>query len=749
MKQFFKDHFGLYLLGSKELVGYDNTNLLAHTNKGDFIFKTYPFDQNQWELVKAENEVLLGIKGNSTPQPFAFQDRTFEKVIEIEGQSKICRLLSFIPGEFLAEVPYSNKLAQNFGAFLADLVLKMSDYTPLAYKARKWEWDLQHSLLNKKYLKHISNPSQRKIVEYYFQQFEIKVLPIQENLRKALIHNDANEWNVLVQDNKITGIIDFGDVTYAPLINEVAVALTYLIYDKENPIAFTQDFIQGFHAIYPLQADELAVLYYLVAVRLCMSVCNSAFARSTQPTNDYTLISEEKAWLTLDNWLKTSPIYAETTFRKAINFPPIKSNFDQKRILQERKKHFATNLSISYERPVSIVNSAFQYFYDTQGNTILDAYNNIPCVGHCHPKITEVTRNAMAKLNTNTRYIYPELTAYAEKLLGKFPCELSKVFFVNSGSAASDLAIRLVKSHTKRNKIVVMEHGYHGNTQTSMEASDYKFNNPKGDGQKEHILKVEIPSDYRGKFANEDNSGEKYALKAIEQLRPESTEIAAFIAEPIVGCGGQVPLGQGYLKTIYPKIRAWGGLCISDEVQTGFGRIGEHFWGFQAHGVIPDIVILGKPIANGHPMGAVVCTREIADSFSNGLEFFSSFGGNPVSCAIATAVLDIIDEEKLQENALEVGQYFMQSLRSLQKNHLCIGDVRGSGLFLGIEMVIPPKQSPDTALAQLLKNELRNRNILVDTDGPFDNVIKSKPPMCFTKENVDTLVKAIQEILRQ
>jgi 4-aminobutyrate aminotransferase-like enzyme len=458
-------------------------------------------------------------------------------------------------------------------------------------------------------------------------------------------------------------------------------------------------------------------------------------------------VSENNAWNTLHKWLKTSPIYAEKSFRKATQYPKKKGTTQLAQLLKQREHFFSSNLSISYQLPLQIAKSAFQYFYDTEGNTILDAYNNIPCVGHAHPRITEVATKSFSTLNTNTRYIYPELTEYAEKLLSKFPSSLSKVFLVNSGSAASDLAIRLVKAHTKRDKIVVMEHGYHGNTQIGIDVSDYKFNNPKGDGQKEHILKVDIPCEYRGKHARSINSGNDYAIEAINSLEPFASEIAAFIAEPIVGCGGQVPLANGYLKAIYRQIRDWGGLCISDEVQTGFGRTGDHFWGFQAHGVIPDIVILGKPIANGHPMGAVVCTQEIADSFSKGVEFFSSFGGNPISCAIASTVLDIIEDEKLQENSKVVGDYYKSELQKLQQKNKCIGDVRGSGLFLGIEIVNPTDNSPHTFLAQKLKNELRKKHILVGTDGPFDNVVKSKPPMCFTKENVDLVIVAMAEIL--
>ena len=391
--------------------------------------------------------------------------------------------------------------------------------------------------------------------------------------------------------------------------------------------------------------------------------------------------------------------------------------------------------------------AAFQYMFDAAGNTFLDAYNNIPHVGHSHPKVVAAGQKQMAQLNTNTRYVYEELTQYAEKLLKYFPESLCKVFFVNSGSAASDLAIRLAHAHTKARHLLVMESGYHGNTQTSIDISDYKFNNPKGEGQKDHILKTPLPNIYKGQFAGHPEAGALYGKETVSQIKNSPFPLAAFIAEPVVGCAGQIPLAEGYLKEVYPAMRAQGGVCISDEVQTGFGRLGDHFWGYEAQGVVPDIVVLGKPIANGHPMGAVVCNAEVADSFGKGVEFFSSFGGNPVSCAIASAVLDVIEEENLQARAKQVGDHYQSLLKKLALQFPALGDVRGSGLFLGIEIVKEGTQEPHTELAQHLKNEMRERHILISTDGPFDNVIKTKPPLCFSKENAEQVVQVLEEIL--
>lgn len=702
-------------------------------------------------LIKSETEILLFLNkknSNKFPKPIHFADGSFVKTLSINGQKYICRMLSFIVGTFLGEIEHNEELFQSFGYFLAELDLQLQKNTDYTIQARQWEWDIQYLDLNKKFINDIPDAKDRNTVRYFFQQFEENVRPLLPYLRKQIIHNDANEWNVLVQNGQISGIIDFGDLAYSLLINELAIAITYACYDKENPLEWTSIIIKAYHSKLPIEENEIKVLYYLIAARLVISVCNSAHSKKINPKNSYASVSEKSAWQMLYRWLGINPINAENTFRNAVGLA-IKKPQTIDEVTKKRHQHISPILSLSYKKPTYMVRSAFQYMYDAYGNTFLDAYNNIPHVGHSHPKVVEAGQRQMAKLNTNTRYLYDQLSEYAEKLLSKFPASLNKIYFVNSGSAASDLAIRITKIHTGYEKLMVMEHGYHGHTQTATDISDYKFNNPKGQGQKDYILKTQIPDTYRGKYkTNNKNAGKMYAKEAIEQIERSNLPIAAFISEPIVGCAGQVPLADGYLKEIYPAIRKQGGVCISDEVQTGFGRLGDYFWGFEAQNVIPDMVIIGKPMANGHPMGAVICTDKIAESFGKGVEFFSSFGGNPVSCAIATSVLDVIEEEKLQENARIIGDYYKSLLLELREKYDCIGYVRGSGLFLGMEIIKKSNIEPDTELASYIKNELRNQKILISTDGPFDSVIKTKPALCFTKENAKKVASNIDEILK-
>ncbi|MDB0037814.1 aminotransferase class III-fold pyridoxal phosphate-dependent enzyme [bacterium] len=741
--------FGLQQVEIKKLNGYDNVNYLVKSNAEKSIFKTYTSDANLQDLIESETDVLrvLNKEGsNLFPKPISFTDGSFVKTLDLNGQEQICRMLSFLDGDFLGDVEHTKELFQSLGFFLAKMDLELQKITDYTIQARQWEWDIQYLDLNKKYINDISDARDRNTVKYFFMQFEEIVRPALPHLRKQVIHNDANEWNVLTKNGEVSGIIDFGDLAHSPLINELAIAITYACFEKENPLEWASIILKSYHSQLPLKENEISVLYYLIAARLVTSICNSAHSQKANPENTYASVSENSAWKMLYKWLSINPIHAENIFRKAIDLPNSTSDSIED-VIERRQTHISEILSLSYKKPIYMDRSAFQYMYDNYGNTYLDAYNNIPHVGHSHPKIVEAGQRQMAKLNTNTRYLYDQLAEYAKKLLNKFPSKLNKVYFVNSGSAASDLAIRMAKIHTGSEKLMVMEHGYHGHTQVATDISDYKFNHPKGQGQKNYILKTNIPDTYRGQYTNE-NAGKLYAKEAIKQINNSEDTISAFISEPIVGCGGQVPLANGYLKDLYPAIRKQGGICISDEVQTGFGRLGDYFWGFEAHNVIPDMVIIGKPMANGHPMGAVVCTDEIAESFGKGVEFFSSFGGNPVSCSIASAVLDVIEEENLQENAKNVGDYYKSLLLDLQKEYDCIGDVRGSGLFLGMEIIKGDNIEPDTNLASHIKNELRNQHILISTDGPFDSVIKTKPAMCFTKENARTVVESIDLILK-
>lgn len=477
--------------------------------------------------------------------------------------------------------------------------------------------------------------------------------------------------------------------------------------------------------------------------------------------------------------------------------PPPRS---REEILRLRKQYLGPNLSVAYRSPLVLVRSRGQFLYDRNGQPYLDCVNNVPHVGHCHPRVVEASLRQTALLNTNTRYLHDYLVEYAERLVALCPGNLSKVYFVSSGSEANELALRLARAYTRRKAVLVVEGGYHGNTSSLVDISPYKFDGPGGYPPRRWVHKTYLPDPYRGRFRTvhpdeeaprlrsvtptrggggapaapspvgagsrgrevssadplylpADEVGARYAhhvRQTVALMKAEGRPPAAFFVEPLLGCAGQIVPPAGYLEKAFHYVREAGGVCVADEVQVGFGRVGSHFWAFEALGVLPDIVTLGKPIGNGHPLGAVITTPEVAASFDTGMEYFSTFGGNPVSCAVGLAVLDVLREEGLQENARVVGERLMADLRALQGRFPLIGDVRGMGLFLGVELVSDPVlRIPAPHLAARLKERLREHRILLSTDGPDENVLKIKPPMVFTLNDARRLVETLETVLEE
>ncbi len=422
--------------------------------------------------------------------------------------------------------------------------------------------------------------------------------------------------------------------------------------------------------------------------------------------------------------------------------------------LAARRALLGKNLSVSYQRPLKIVRGWMQYLFDDTGRAYLDVYNNVPLVGHSHPRVVQAAQAQLGLLNTNTRYLHDNVNRYAERLTRLLPAPLRVCFFVNSGSEANELALRLARAHTGREDIIVLEHAYHGHTNTLIDISPYKFDGPGGRGKKPWVHVAPLADDYRGPYRREDKqAGTKYArhvAQILERTRAEDRGVAAYIAETLPSVGGQIVFPPGYLAQVYRHVHEAGAVCIADEVQVGFGRLGTHFWGFETQGVIPNIVVLGKPIGNAFPLAAVITTEEIANSFNNGMEFFSTFGGNPVACAAGLAVLDVLEEEHLQQHALRVGAHLRNDLSPLHERYALIGDVRGSGLFLGIDLVLNRTTREAAPLqASYVVNRLCECGILTGTDGPHQNVIKLRPPLVFTESDADFFVKTLDAILQE
>jgi 4-aminobutyrate aminotransferase-like enzyme/Ser/Thr protein kinase RdoA (MazF antagonist) len=956
------------------------------------------------DVLDFQNQAMMHLAKQATSSfiPGLCTTASGEQIVKTEasdGSIYFVRLLTYLPGVPLVHFkPHTAELLQNLGRLLGTMDKALEDLSHPAAQ-RDLYWDMKNAIhMINDYKDHIAHEERRALVEDFLARFESRVEPQLPKLRSSVIHSDANDHNVLVQTTDsgsayIAGIVDFGDMIHSYTISELAIAAAYCMLSKSDPVSAAADVVAGYDEMLPLTELELELLFYLIFMRLCMSVVVSAHHKRLEPDNQYLIVSENPAWELLEHLAITSPQLAHYTFRNACNMSPCpttdaviewlngnrdkiapvigrdlkstkkvifdlsigsfnpvgalgqastkaaaemlfgqmkaakarvgigrynearacytgeifesKSNeiqesrtihlgidlfveagspvfapldgtihsfqnnsahldygptiiiqhefengnirlftlyghlsedslnglsegkavkkgeqiarigdfpsngdwpphlhfqlitdmlgnkgdfpgvalsgqrdiwlgicpnpniilgmreerrysdiMSKEEILNVRQKKIGSSLSIAYKKPLNIVRGLRQYLYDENGRAYLDAVNNVAHVGHCHPNVVEAAQQQLSVLNTNTRYLHENLAKYAQRLCSKLPEPLRVCYFVCSGSEANELALRLARTHTRRTDIIVVEGGYHGNTSSLVEISPYKFDGPGGEGAPPQVHKVITPDGYRGIYKNSNpEAGKKYAnhvQDAIQKVRHENRNIAAFFCESLPSCAGQIVPPEDYLKEAFHHVREAGGVCIADEVQVGFGRVGTHFWGFQTQGVVPDIVTLGKPIGNGHPLAAVVTTPEIAASFDNGMEYFNTFGGNPVSCAVGLAVLEVMENEKLQENALRVGTRMKTGLEGLMNKHPLIGDVRGSGLFIGVELVLDRDTlEPATVKASYVIERMKERGILVSTDGPHDNILKIKPPLVFSEENADFLVNTLDEILSE
>ncbi|WP_350551829.1 aminotransferase class III-fold pyridoxal phosphate-dependent enzyme [Pseudoalteromonas sp. 120-MNA-CIBAN-0494] len=745
----------------KSLMGYCDQNLLLTTeSNAQYIVKIANSAEPKLEL-DMQNAAMAHLTAEQCAVPHALSNingETITPITNAEQQTFYLRVLTFIPGKFYAEadsLTHNESLWSNLGQFVAKIDLALAGFQhPGAF--RYLDWDLAQGYRVSMSKKHLLHADQAPLVEKFLTLYQTQTMPVLAQLPQGVIHNDANDYNLLVNDvtapTRITGLIDFGDMVHSHIVNELAVACAYALMGEKS----TQDgvlnafktIVAGYHQVRPLSDSELEVLYSLVALRLCTTVCNSALAISQQPDNKYLLVSVKPAWALLEQLSALSPFAVLCQLRQACQLP-LDSGKAPADIIRYRKQHLGKTLSLSYQEPLKMVRGQGAYLFTEQGVPYLDMVNNVCHVGHCHPKVVAAGQAQLAKLNTNTRYLHDNIVNYTDKLLATMPEKLSVCMLVNSGSEANELAFRLARCFTKSKELLVVDGAYHGNTNACIEASPYKFDGPGGEGAPPYVHKVTLPDPYRGEFQGTGSkTAELYAnsVKAtLAKLAQAGKKPSAFICESLQGVAGQIIMPDGYLAMVYEQIRAAGGVCIADEVQVGFGRVGSHMWAFETQNVVPDIVTLGKPIGNGHPMAAVITTQEIADAFVTGMEYFNTFGGNPVSCAIGMAVLDVIEQEQLQAHALTTGAYFTEQLRLLQQHFELIGDVRGLGLFIGVELVEDRiSKQPATDKTSWLVEFFKQHHILLSTEGPFYNILKIKPPLAFNKCDADKFIKVLK-----
>jgi 4-aminobutyrate aminotransferase-like enzyme/Ser/Thr protein kinase RdoA (MazF antagonist) len=739
----------------------DQNFLIRRTNGEQFVLKIANAEESL-EFLQLQNQMMRFLSARQIDLEFPRVVTTksgedIAKITDEDGREHFVRLLTWLDGNCFAEAQlHGRKLLASLGRALAQMDEALFDFShPAAH--REFYWDLRKAAMARE-LVGLLPDRRRALVECFFAQWE-KI--DWSRLRSSIIHNDANDYNILVRGAepsalRVTAVLDYGDVVYSATVCNLAVALAYVMLDKPDPIGAAAQVVAAYHETYALTESEIDVLYTLAVTRLCCSVCYAAKQTRDAPGNEYLNISNAPAWALLEKLAAVPFEWPTRMFRNACGLPIVKEGQPQpartpSELILARKQRLGPSLSISYREPLHIVAGAKQYLYAPNGRRYLDCVNNVAHVGHSHPRVVRAASEQMARLNTNTRYLHEKIIEYIERLTALLPGSLSLIYLVNSGSEANELALRLARAHTGRTDVIVIDGAYHGNTSAMIDLSPYKFDGPGGRGCPSWVHKVPMPDVFRGDYRGPD-AGSRYArhvANKAEQVAATQSSLAAFFCESALSCGGQIILPGGYLKEAFASVRAAGGVCVTDEVQTGFGRAGERFWMFETQDVVPDILTLGKPIGNGHPLGAVITTREIADSFADGMEYFNTFGGNPVSCAVGLAVLDVIRDEELQQNAQEVGEYLLDGLRQLQHEYLVVGDVRGLGLFLGIEFVrdrltLEPADAPAAELVERMKE----RGVLLSTDGPFHNVIKIKPPLVFSHTDADFLLSNLNAVLK-
>lgn len=683
--------------------------------------------------------------------------------VSADGRRHPIWMLSYLPGTPMMETKPGLATLRQLGRFAARMDRALRGFFHPA-AGREIVWDARVAPRLAPHLSLIEDAADRKLLEGIVTDFASDVLPKLAGQRAQIIHNDMNLHNVLVaedQPDHISGLIDFGDMIHAPLIVELAVAGSDAVLDAD-PLERVAELLRGYHEILPLTFEEVDLLYDLIQSRHAASLAILARRRAQKMTEPNYLESyaepcRRSAW----ELHEIGRGRASEAFRRAIapasfrvkRIPESEVEADRAAMLARRQRVMGPQTYLFYDKPLHMVRGEGAWLYDVTGRRYLDVYNNVPHVGHCHPHVVEAITRQAGILNTNTRYLFDEVLDYAERLGATMPAGsgLSACMFVNSGSEAVDLAVRLAKAYTGNPGALVMEYAYHGWTE-AVEALSPEFR--PADQVKPHVRTLVGPDDYRGPYRRGDNDiAARYADdadRAIRSLTGSGQRPALFIADAGLLTNGVLDAPMGWLQGVHERVRRAGALCIADEVQTGFGRQGDAMWGFQLHGVVPDIVCLGKPIGNGHPLGAVVTRPEIVQALVDRNIFFSTFGGNNVSCAAGMAVLDVLEREGLQENARLVGARFKQGLCSLAERHELVGDVRGRGLLVGLELVRDRRTlEPAAAETRRVVNRMRELGVLTATEGPHGNVLKLRPPICFTREQADLTIAAIDQALSE
>jgi len=744
-----RDRFGVDSLSLMPLAGERDQNFKVDAADGRRLLFKISNPADGLATVEMQAAALRHIERVDPGLPVMrpLPDVVGEPWVEVrgpDGRNYPVRLFTFLPGRVTSNMVLTPASIRAFGQTAARLGRALRGFF---HPAADYEilWDLTHAAKLRVLLKHVSDPARRAQVERVLDRFETRVEPVLPALRAQVIHGDMSLDNVLLDDGlRVSGIVDFGDMTHAPLVCDLAVSVADVLHGRDDAIEAAEVLIGGYVSVTSLEDEEAGLLADLVATRLATEVTVAAWHGGLFPDNAAYATSGEPGARAFLDAIEAMGFDAVTRrFRDACRGLPYRS-MDTASLLARRRRALPRS-PLFYSHPVHLVRGEGVWLFDPDGRRYLDCYNNVPAVGHGHPRVVRAVAGQQRLLATHSRYLHEAIVELAERLKATLPPALDAVFLVNSGSEANDLAWRIARAATGRSGAIVTEFAYHGLTEATHALSPEEW---AAGERPAHIATIPAPDGYRGAYRREEEGwAPRYAAHVDGAVRGLGDRgLAAIYLDPGFTADGILAPPPAYLQDAARRARALGGIVVADEVQVGHGRCGTDLWSFQASGIEPDMVVMGKPMGNGFPVAALVVRSDVLAAVPEETELFSTFGGNPVACAAALAVLDVIEEEGLVASAGEVGSYLRQRLAALAERHPLIGDVRGAGLLIGVELA-DSRREPMTRQARDAVEAMREKGVLISTAGPASNVLKIRPPLVFQREHADLLVQTLDEIL--
>ncbi len=751
---------------ARDLYGLDGTiSLLESERDQNFRIDTPSGDQF---VIKIANSAMdpailmmqvealahIAMVDPELPVPRVLYSRKGSALEQIQangGRPHFVHVLTYMPGLYPPDGPTSRALFRPLGACLARLVLALRGFY---HPAANYEllWDLKQATVLRGYLRHVPDPDHRQLAGYFLDRFERVVLPEIPKLRSQIIHNDFAPNNLVVAEDdpgEIVGILDFGDMIHTSLVMDLAAPIAHMFRGGDDALEIAVEIIAAYYEILPLEPIELSLMYDLIGTRLAMLNVIASWRVSLFPENhEYIAGYVDNVWEKMASWRTLDPGEVTRRFFRACGYWESEDLLPSTRVsketrsaqLERRTRLLGPTAYLFYESPLHIVRGEGVWLYDDEGDRYLDVYNNVPHVGHCHPHVVKAISQQSRILNTSTRYLHGLILELAERITRRLPEPLSVCMFVCTGTEANELAWRMAKLVSGNDGALITEYSYHGNSDAIIGLSSEEVPREK---LPTHVATLLAP--LSNTTFREPDSGLREAIKTLGE---RDHQPAMLILDSGFTSDGIYTPPTGFLRTLYAETRGAGGLCVSDEVQAGFGRLGRHFWGFEFDDVVPDIVTMGKPMGNGHPLAAVVTRPEIAEALAAEAGYFNTFGGNPVSCAAGLAVLDVIEVEGLQHNALVMGNVIRERLLRLRKDYPVLGEPHGAGLLLGVD-VLNADGSPDSDLACLVMNHMRQNRVLIGTTGPNANVLKIRPPIVFNQEHAELLLISLANALEE